>query len=108
MLEIGCGLVFGFEPLLPSCFLACWHMYYRTTLAWSACSRIMLKSAIVLYCIYTLHLYGASCSANQSEALPMLETQREESPTVNAHICKIQIATGYRKLLSKYYLQSGK
>jgi len=33
---------------------------------------------IVLYCIYTVHLYSASYSAHQSEALPVQETQREE------------------------------
>jgi len=34
---------------------------------------------IVLYCIVSIHLYAASCSAHQSEALPVRETQREES-----------------------------
>src|SRR6218665_192541 len=34
---------------------------------------------IVLYCIVSIHLYSASCSAHQSEALPVRETQREES-----------------------------
>jgi len=33
---------------------------------------------IVLYCIAFIHLYSASCSAHQSEALPVRETQREE------------------------------
>jgi len=32
-----------------------------------------------LYCIVFIHLYSASCSAHQSEALPVQETQREES-----------------------------
>src|SRR6218665_423786 len=32
----------------------------------------------VLYCI-PIHLYSASCSAHQSETLPVRETQREES-----------------------------
>jgi len=31
------------------------------------------------YCIVFIHLYSASCSAHQSEALPVRETQREES-----------------------------
>ena len=31
------------------------------------------------YCIVSIHLYSASCSAHQSEALPVWETQREES-----------------------------
>src|SRR6218665_1632442 len=34
---------------------------------------------IVLYCIVSIYLYSASCSAHQSEALPVRETQREES-----------------------------
>jgi len=33
---------------------------------------------IVLYCIVSIPLYSASCSAQQSEALPVGETQREE------------------------------
>jgi len=32
----------------------------------------------VLYCIVSIHLYRASCSAHQLEALPVQETQREE------------------------------
>jgi len=32
-----------------------------------------------LYCIVSIHLYSASCSAHQSEALPVRETQREKS-----------------------------
>jgi len=31
------------------------------------------------YCIVSVHLYSASCSAYQSEALPVRENQREES-----------------------------
>src|SRR6218665_2314776 len=31
------------------------------------------------YCIVFIHLYSASCSAHQSEALPVRETQREEA-----------------------------
>src|SRR6218665_2083035 len=34
---------------------------------------------IVLYCIVSIYLYSASCSAHQLEALPVRETQREES-----------------------------
>ena len=33
----------------------------------------------VLYCIVSRHLYSASRGADQSEALPVRETQREES-----------------------------
>jgi len=32
-----------------------------------------------LYCIVSIHLYSASCSAHQSEVLPVRETPREES-----------------------------
>src|SRR6218665_2245325 len=32
-----------------------------------------------LYCIVFIHLYSASCSAHQSEVLPVRETHREES-----------------------------
>jgi len=32
-----------------------------------------------LYCIVSIHLHSASCSAHRSEALPVRETQREES-----------------------------
>src|SRR6218665_872474 len=37
------------------------------------------QAEIVLYCIVSINLYSASCSAHQSEALPVRETQREES-----------------------------
>jgi len=39
----------------------------------------LIVSLIVMYCIVSIHLYSASCSAHQSEALPVRETQREES-----------------------------
>src|SRR6218665_2446615 len=35
--------------------------------------------SIALYCIYTFYIAFLPCSAHQSEALPMRETQREES-----------------------------
>ena len=41
--------------------------------------REPLRDCIVLYCIVSINLYSASCSAHQSEALPVRETQREES-----------------------------
>src|SRR6218665_3978572 len=34
---------------------------------------------LLLYCIVSINLYSASCSAHQSEALPVRETQREET-----------------------------
>src|SRR6218665_506289 len=33
----------------------------------------------LLYCIVSIHLYSASCSAYQSKAFPVQNTQREES-----------------------------
>src|SRR6218665_2839398 len=41
--------------------------------------NIVASICIVLYCIVSINLYSASCSAHQSEALPVRETQREES-----------------------------
>src|SRR6218665_3307292 len=38
-----------------------------------------LLYGIALFCIVSIHLYSASCSAHQSEELPVRETQREES-----------------------------
>ena len=40
------------------------------------------------YCIVSIHLYSTSCSARQSEALPVLETQREETPNVFNYVFK--------------------
>src|SRR6218665_102265 len=34
---------------------------------------------LLLYCIVSMHSYSASCSAHQSEAPPVRETQREQS-----------------------------
>src|SRR6218665_3079807 len=39
----------------------------------------LVKTVTILYCIVSINLYSASCSAHQSEALPVRETQREES-----------------------------
>jgi len=36
------------------------------------------RTTVIMYCIVSIHLYSASCSENQSEALPVRETQREE------------------------------
>src|SRR6218665_554117 len=36
------------------------------------------ENFIVVFCIVFIHLYSASCSAHQSEALSVRETQREE------------------------------
>ena len=38
-----------------------------------------INKNLFLYCIVSIHSYSASCSAHQSEALPVRETKREES-----------------------------
>ena len=48
-------------------------------------SRGTTNSSRSLYSIVSIHLYSASHSAHQSEALPVRETQREES-SMNAKI----------------------
>src|SRR6218665_2452238 len=47
----------------------------------------MFWGCIVLYCIVSINLYSASCSAHQSEALPVRETQREESSLERTKRC---------------------
>src|SRR6218665_3432351 len=39
-------------------------------------------SRALLYCIVSIHLYSASCSADQSEALPVRETHGREKRAV--------------------------
>ena len=41
----------------------------------------------VLYCIVSIHSYSASCNAHQSDALPVRETQREDSTTYIKSMC---------------------
>src|SRR6218665_1643525 len=41
----------------------------------------------VLYCIISIHSYSASCNAHQSDALPVRETQREDSTTYIKSMC---------------------
>jgi len=43
------------------------------------CIFSFTKWIYCIYCIVSIHLYSASCSAHQSEALPVWDTQREES-----------------------------
>src|SRR6218665_1015543 len=62
------------------------HLYTHKTICGSwiqVDSRISTQSAFLQYCIVSKHLYSASCSAHQSEALPVQETQREESSNNN-------------------------
>src|SRR6218665_3017353 len=40
--------------------------------------KMVKLSAIILYCILSIHLFSASYSAHQSEALPLREAQRKE------------------------------
>src|SRR6218665_1143052 len=46
------------------------------------------KLLIVSFCIVSIHLYRASCSAHQSEARPLRETQREESGAQTQNIIR--------------------
>src|SRR6218665_2473259 len=51
-----------------------------------ACMYLCMHSVrMYLYCIVSIHLYGASCSAHQSEALPVREAKREESRGFGCH-----------------------
>src|SRR6218665_2374782 len=43
------------------------------------CQEITHCIFFVLYCIVSINLYSIFCSAHQPEALPVRETQREES-----------------------------
>jgi len=54
-----------------------------------------------LYCIVSIHLCSASCSAHQSEALPVRETQREEP-----HSPDVQASRGSEKLHKYALVQS--
>jgi len=59
---------------------------------------------IVLYCIVSIHLYSASCSAHQSEALPVRETQREESSIIEETTAMIETSiSGDFIVLTKRY-----
>src|SRR6218665_911639 len=46
------------------------------------------QDCIVLYCIVYIHLYSASCSAHQSEALPDPE-RREDMPFIHLKIVNV-------------------
>src|SRR6218665_801861 len=70
-------LIYFAHLLCSFIYLYC-IVLYCTVLHCIALYCIVLY-CIVLYCIISIHLYSASCSAHQSEALPMRETQREES-----------------------------
>src|SRR6218665_3378132 len=58
--------------------LVCWYDTVLSALPQFTC-RNSVALCIVLYCIVSINLYSASCSAHQSESLPVRETQREES-----------------------------
>ena len=46
----------------------------------AVCIHVCLRMYLcVSVCIVSIHLYSAVCSAHHSEALPVKETQREES-----------------------------
>src|SRR6218665_50445 len=56
------------------CIVLCCVVFYCI---YCICICIVLY-CIVLYCIVSKHLYSASCSAHQSEALPVRGTRREK------------------------------
>src|SRR6218665_1711060 len=60
--------------------LACVFMYECVCM--SVCVCMHLCVCLYMYCIVSIHLYSTSCSAHQSEALPVRETQREEEISV--------------------------
>src|SRR6218665_279464 len=51
-------------------------MYYISLLLVTV---MILRGGGKCNCIVSIHLYSASCSAHQSEALPVRETQKQES-----------------------------
>ena len=63
------------------CQLTCICMYICTISIFVFNITKILKTniEIVLYYIVSIHLYSTSYSAHQSEALPVRETQGEES-----------------------------
>jgi len=54
-------------------------MSWNRRLAVICYNDIVQTVLAILYCIVSIHLYSASCSAHQSEALPVREMQREEN-----------------------------
>src|SRR6218665_555182 len=55
-----------------------WHLC-ASKISYSCRVEIRHLKVVFICCIVSIHLYSASCSAHQSEALPVRETQREES-----------------------------
>ena len=66
-----CILLFGNNTFI---------IYYSVYILYSEIILGLITSPSIteLYCIVSIYLYSASCSAHQSEALPVRETQREE------------------------------
>jgi len=55
-------------------------VYLQATYMYFVCGlHVSYTSIGALYCIVSIHVYIASCSAHQSEALPVRDTQREET-----------------------------
>src|SRR6218665_3785971 len=50
-------------------------------------AKCNIGQALVLYCIVSIYLYSASCSAHQSQVLPVQKTQREESSLERTKKC---------------------
>src|SRR6218665_2001193 len=81
------------QNILPSTFFTFVRKTFQQQLATAAnifrwkktdsdkcplCGCRQTNKHTVLYCIVSIHLYSASCSAHQSEALPVREPKREE------------------------------
>ena len=56
----------------------CLHSQVLGYIYWTVLVLVMVTGQY-LNCIVSIHLYSASCSAHQSEALPVREIQREGS-----------------------------
>src|SRR6218665_1473204 len=67
------------RSLFCSAITSCSHRQYLPYLWTSPQKRHEGRVGCLLYCIVSIHLCSASCSAHQSEALPVRQTQREES-----------------------------
>src|SRR6218665_1196811 len=80
----------GIDPSNPrpfNLFTCLEKLAYVTSIRRPTIVPIVSLWLVYVYCIVSIHLYGAFCSAHQAEALPVRETQREESrPTIKLHL----------------------
>src|SRR6218665_3881931 len=57
-------------------------------------THYVLYTQTLLYCFVSIHLYSASCSAHQSEALPVREIQKEEQGRPARALCDAKMHHG--------------